>query len=274
MARLTYHIKDVSRFSGMTRQALHYYYKNGILSEKIHSEGYRNFTYRELNKLLIARNYRRMDFSLKKTSQLISGVSKITIMKDFDDQLEVIEKKILVQQNIMKHILRNKVAIDKIDTHYKNYEIVDSPAMYHIQLQTHLEDIDRNKKKNKILDKLFDSVPVIIPSNIMDYSMIKKGFAVGFGFGVLEEDFKDFADVDVESETITYTASKKSLYTIIKVAPNDIDFFDNFRDLVEYINQNSYQPQGIVFGMPIVSSFVEKDTNMLVDYYEVWILLN
>lgn len=93
------HIKEFSTNYNITAHTLRYYEKLGLLSPSYHENGYRDYSYEDLEKLNIIRDLRSFDISLSEISKYIDQKNKDITKDILNFQINESENRIQELQN-------------------------------------------------------------------------------------------------------------------------------------------------------------------------------
>lgn len=89
-----YKISEISKLYGIGVDSLRYYEKIGILNPKREKNGYRIYSLKDIYKLSIIRELRRLDFSMNQIKEYIDYQSISNTLELFQEEQELIEEQI------------------------------------------------------------------------------------------------------------------------------------------------------------------------------------
>ena len=117
-----YGVKEVSKLSGLTVRALHYYDKIGLLKPLNRTEaGYRHYGEKELLRLQQILFYKELDFPLKEIIELLEEPEFNLI-----DALESHKSALVARKKRISNLL---ITIDQTINHLKKDDIMSKPEM-------------------------------------------------------------------------------------------------------------------------------------------------
>ena len=89
-----YKINEIAKLYGIGVDSLRYYERIGILNPKRGENGYRLFSLKDIYKLSIIRDLRRLDFSMKQIKEYLDFQSISNTLALLQDELELIQKQL------------------------------------------------------------------------------------------------------------------------------------------------------------------------------------
>ncbi|HMM06197.1 MAG TPA: MerR family transcriptional regulator [Clostridiales bacterium] len=140
-----YKIKDIENMLGVTRDAIRYYSKKGLIEiDKNNQNGYRIFDDEDIFDILDISYYRKvLDMNISDISKCVSSKSfeeYLTTIKKHQNSLEEQLRKTEQKIEIIKYIRQE---IEWFSDKQENYEIIDAPSGY-LFPEKYLYDIHSN----------------------------------------------------------------------------------------------------------------------------------
>ena len=107
-------INEVCKLTGLTKKAISYYEKHGLVSPRKDNSGYREYSNNDIVVLNEISLYRKLDISIKEIKIIIKS----------EDKKDIINKIIKDKQNKEMHIKMQKIYLEKIiDNNFNEHSI-------------------------------------------------------------------------------------------------------------------------------------------------------
>lgn len=263
---LKYTIGDVCKILNITQGGIRFYEKKGIITSKREEKNkYRYYTFRDINTIMIVREYRALGFSLEDAGALIKESCTSDVENKFEEQISKIEETIKLNKMILEKLTVKKNRINDINKYLNKYIIKNRGAIYRLNCQIG-ETVIRDNKLKELMKEWNQRIPNVKFSHCIPKDNLAYDVPVEIGFCVLEDDL----DFNIEkNEYITYYPTQKCIYTIIEVKELH-RFTKAFYKLIEpalnYIKENNLEIVGDILGNKIAT----LHNNGQRDYYEVF----
>lgn len=185
---------EVQEMLGITKQALIYYEKEGMVKPKRDSNNYRNYSQEDVDFLKVILLLRSMEISIDEIKLIINN--ELSIREALETKREAIESSMIklenIDEKIKDYIKRRKVKISFDDNDIEEWKEYDT-------LYLNKDSI----KYNEIVIELSS----IINIDISMYSSMTKGRGGAGAYGVGAVFFQYFVDIDIHTHRDTYSFS-------------------------------------------------------------------
>lgn len=198
-----YSIGEVSDRLGISRDALRFYEKKGIIQPKKEKNGYRTYTYDDIHKLSSIIFYRRLNFSLEDIYRILyhSSLPAYSTMI----QEKIVQEKLEVEkhQQSLIHLTHLKQLSKNVELCLNRYDI--RPLRRHYKI---LDNTFINQKGISDLCYLYEeySIKQDAPSKINEYFVLAGHTAAVMKF---HEEVEDFPILQHNSCVYTIIASSQ-----------------------------------------------------------------
>lgn len=129
--KMEYLIGDVARMTGLSRDALRFYEKKGIISSRKKENGYRCYSENDIYRLMCILYHRKMNTSLEDIEGLMSGrISVPDVERHIDQRME--EEQEQMRQH-RRNLIRLQLArrdMEKIEENRDQYSVRSFPKAY------------------------------------------------------------------------------------------------------------------------------------------------
>lgn len=143
-----YSIGEVAKITGISRDRLRYYEKNGILKpSKSMENNYRMYQTKDIDMVLAIEFYRAMDFSMHQLEEIWKDCDYLKADQAFSQKEKEIEEKIKKQEEYLKHLKQGREACQKIKQHLNSFSICEMPPF---QILGEMEDFRAFDEYEKI----------------------------------------------------------------------------------------------------------------------------
>lgn len=117
-------INEVCSITGLTKKAISYYEKNGLINVNKDSSGYRIYTNSDIKILNEIALYRKLDISIKEIKLIINSKDKVKILNEIVVDKRKKEMQIKVQNIYLERVIESGFREDNINR--LNEEIINS----------------------------------------------------------------------------------------------------------------------------------------------------
>ena len=148
-----YKIGEISNLYNIGNDSLRYYEKLGILSPKRDKNGYRVYSLRDIWKLNVIKDLRKLNFSMKKIKSYLDDRDLNTTKGLLEEEIILIEEKI---ENLLKDKENIRKRIETLNEGIINQNI-DSIGVKHIKIRKTLlieENVSKDEEIDFLLKKL------------------------------------------------------------------------------------------------------------------------
>lgn len=261
-----YTIGEACKILNITQAGIRFYEKKGIIKSKRNEEnGYRHYSFKEVNKLMTLREYNNLGFSLEEAQQLINHEDVSFVSSNLENKIEEIEGVIERNKRVLQELYKRKEIMDKLKRNLLQFHVVYSEPMYLLHCQEG-EKVTLNSYSKELVKRWTENVPKVKYYSFIKKENLKPDCAVEMCLGVDEKD----VDFEMgESEYISYIPKQRCFYTIIEVKENHNtkgSFYKLIKPTLAYIKENNIELIGDVFGRKIITLYNHGQS----DYYEAY----
>lgn len=258
-------IGEVAELLGITPSAIRKYEEKGILKSKRQTgNDYRQYDVHDIAKLIRARMYKNMGFSILETAEILNN----TRLNEYAD---VIERK---KKEIADEILYRQRMIALMDD-WKNEiseiggtpHIEYSPAVYFIRYFYDYRLIS-DPKQIRIARNALVNVPISYPGFMVREGVVRSGEELILTVGVHVQE-KDAERLRITKQAgVMYYPSRMCMTCTIKSAKEQPVSLEQMQELLKYMNAHGFRPTGDVLGKFILSDYELEDYTY---YSKIWI---
>lgn len=162
MVKDYYKISEISKLYGIGVDSLRYYEKIGVLKPRRGANGYRLYSLKEIYKLNIIKDLRKLDFSMKQIKEYLKNQSVDNTLELLEEEKNLIEKQ-LDELKLKQKLIGNRIETLKSSSKLKTEEFLIKKIndRFCLQLNTEItrdEEMDfavkklHKKHENKIHD--------------------------------------------------------------------------------------------------------------------------
>lgn len=264
---MKYKISDVAKLLGITTEAIRYYENQGILTPtKSENSGYRHYGVWDLHILIRARAYRQYGYSLSETAELINHYNIPDIVSTLSKKEEDIEKEIIWNINLLKHIRQMQSIITEAEKTLGKYRIEYSPPIYRIDVQDGYE-LYSDSHHLGLYNSWIDKVPFVFPSAVFQKRDIENGEnKFSFGLGI-DDEYANFLGVK-PSDDVTFFPSRLCVYTVYLSSSNTVLSPERLTEIANYMDS-----QGLKLKHDIISRvvLVNKTGDEYLSWHQLWL---
>ncbi|NTV90425.1 MAG: MerR family transcriptional regulator [Clostridiales bacterium] len=194
-----YKINEISKLYGIGIDSLRYYEELGILKPRRDSNRYRLYSLKDIYKLNIIRDLRKLDFSMKQIKEYLDHQCLENTLGLLHEEQEYVGNQIRIlraRKQIIQNRIRTLESMSKIQTGV--FSVKNLPDRYCVQLNEYItrdEEMDIVIKKihSKYEDRILDFGNQTIGASI-SMEDLRKGLRNVYRsvFFILEQDTKDY----------------------------------------------------------------------------------
>ncbi|MBI6871860.1 MerR family transcriptional regulator [Clostridium aciditolerans] len=259
-----YLIGEVSNFFNISKDALRYYDKFGLITpKKDELNGYRYYTEEDIVKLPYLISLKELDMPLEEIKLMLYHKSLREMTSIFKNQENVIDNKIKKLEKIKNTIIEYEEDFNKAINYINKFEIVENPLFIYKVQNYELDEnmINILKEFNPYANMLSIKYSVILNTNCFDE--LKLGENMNYAISGISTN--DTEDIVLENNCKRFK-KRKCIYTVIK-AENDIKA-DDLTALQDYLSANNIQVTDNILARALAFESVQ---NTSIDYYELWV---
>lgn len=265
-----YRVGDVSKFFGISKDAVRYYDEKNIVTSHRDENGYRYYMREELITMAYVITLKKLNMPLKEIRMFLNQNSLERSIEMIEEQEKKVDMQIKALQE-SKGIIRDyRLSLRTVQTYNNKVIIKDSPTIIYKEILCNdmlsvLEDfkkisLNHTKLFTFIIDKdLFLSEEFLLPNEVKNK----------FRYALSMKDDDNVAEkIDVQEKGFEVIKSTKCLYSVVELYAN-CDY-NNIMNLRDYILKSKFEIEGNIL-LRTISLRNNLQNNL--DYYEVWIPL-
>ena len=257
-----YLIGDVAQMVGLSRDALRFYEKKGIIRADKKENGYRYYSEDDIYRLMYILYHRKMNTSLEEIGGLMSGQNSTTAMRQHVRQRMAEEEEALRRHS--QAIMRLKLVekdISRIEECMGRYSIRKFPKAYVMATCSDLQEGLRT------WFKLSSTIPGLDMSyfyNMLTYTgedLEEKGTLLLF-----YEELEKGLGREFNRSRYYMTEEPECIYTIME-SENTLPDFDMIHKMVQWAHKHGLEPTERVYANDMTSFFAKDRTTYCLEIY-------
>lgn len=259
-----YLIGEVSNFFNISKDALRYYDKLGLITpKKDEINGYRYYTEDDIVKLPYLTALKELDIPLEDIKFILCHKSLGEIVDIFKNQESIIDNKIKKLEKIKNTIIEYNKDFNKVINYINKFEVMENPLFIYKVENYELDENMVNILNEFNPDNNMVSIrySVILNNNCFDEVKLYENMKYAIS-GISTNDAKHI----IVDNNCKIFKKRKCLYTVIK-AENDIKT-DDLTELKNYLSDNAIQVTDDILARAVAFESIKKTS---IDYYEMWI---
>ena len=203
---MQYKIGDLSRTVGMPVNAIRFYEKYGIVAPERSGDGnFRSYGELDLYRLLFAKYFRSMDFSLEQTARLVGSCSREEQYDSLALQQSRIHAEITRLEAVERCIKRELEAMRFADEVKQVCRVVELPGMYWLFSHSEKRDFPRPDVDIDLTDRVMSRLPELHFYCLIDRQELEKPaetyFPYRWGMAFDEKNEADFSPEELSQLT-------------------------------------------------------------------------
>lgn len=257
-----YLIGDVSAMAGITRDALRFYEKKGVISARKKENGYRYYSQEDIFRLMYILYYRKMNTSLEEIEGLMSGRRSVPFLRKYLKQRMAEEKEAVRrhQQAITRLRLVEK-DVTRIEESLNRYSVRNFPSSY---IMGHCPNLQEALKEWFRLSGAINGLDMTYFYNTLLYT--KKGLVQGETRLLLYKGLEPDIGNGFDPERYPLTKEVQCLYTVVESGVTLPDFDTVYR-MAQWGRQNGLELENVVYANDMTSFFGEEGNTYCVELY-------
>ncbi|HEY8361280.1 MAG TPA: MerR family transcriptional regulator [Tissierellaceae bacterium] len=265
-------IKDVCKECKLTKKAIEYYEKQGLISPKIEENGYRNYTEEDISKLKEIAALRKLGLSISEIRDILSSPNKLGILKKIKFKIDLEMEKSFAKKKCLEELTKDynvEKAIAYIEEYIdKNFTIKEKllqafPGAYGMYLCVHfgpfldgkIDTEEKERAYNAIVDFLDNIQDVEFPEELEEF---------------LRQGLEHFDEEGMEEINISLTNAVNNPEKYIEENRETIETYLEFINTDEYKNSPAYKMKQILLKFQQESGYYDvfiENMKILSDSY-------
>ncbi|KPU44308.1 mercuric resistance operon regulatory protein [Oxobacter pfennigii] len=239
-----YRIGEMSSLVGLAPHVIRFYETQGIINSSQRSENnYRYYDYHDSCRLMYAKLYRSLGFSLSESAELIGKCSREQLLERFDRRSDEIDNEILRlqhQKNRLRVIQDNCRIMEDCMTEYR---IIQRPGFYWVG-GGDKEEIFIGSDIEEIYRCWMEKLPSVYFFGVIPMEALLKETELRYSYGIaLNEENIKYPEPDNRLQ-IKYFPSCSALYGVIEKNETGPFRIEHFKKLLNYISINNLIIEG------------------------------
>lgn len=264
---MEYRIGVVSKLLGISAEGLRLYEREGILnSRREEGGGYRLYGHLDITALMRARSYHNYGFSLKETEYLINSDNMEGVLGCYQKRLEDLEREIAVKQRMLEYMKEVNGLSERLEGDLWCIRREKRPDMYRFEFMDG-DCLIIEPEEYGEFQKWVNLAPFAFPAQRNEWEAVLSGTDHSISaLGIFEKD-AEFFGIE-ENERIVRYPSCDCLYTVVKIAGEEVQATEYLKHLMEYVEENRIQ----VAGDPIARTFLSMNKREnYTRYRQIWL---
>lgn len=257
-----YLIGDVAKMVGLSRDALRFYEKKGVLNARKKDNGYRYYSEDDIYKLMYILYHRKMNTSLEEIEGLMSGRRSVDTMKSHLRQRMMEE-----EEAVRKHqqaIVRLKLAekdIGRIEECLDRYSLRKFPSAY---MMGYCQDLQHGLREWFRLSSAISGLDMTYFYNELTFDgkeLTQQGTQLLFYKGLEQQLGKEF-----DPACYPLTEERMCLYTVTECT-NTLPAPEMVERMVRWGESHGIETEGRVYANDMTSFFAEEGATYCLELY-------
>lgn len=252
-----YNISKASKFLNISNELIRHYERLGLIEPERGENGYRFFSYRDIDKLQGIRRYRNMNFSLEDMDKLIYTADYEQVGELFKQSLDRVKEQIVWYQELQNTMEKLIGDWQQLDEMAGKCEITVSRDILRVNLRCN--DVLDETIVTEEMVQWMEKMPVVFISPYFKKDAVLNGVNdVEFGYGIEIDAFKRLGLKHIAAEQ--YIRSCKCVTTVISshgdggIGGGSLDF------VVKYCQDRNLTISGDAWGITIANCSREGET--------------
>lgn len=265
-----YTISQVSRFTGVTTDAIRLYEKEGLICPKRDdNNNYRYYDVEQIRRIMFIAFYRKIDVSIPEIAPLINSSSLSDIRCTFDELIKSNAKKIEQLRTKIEKLSALNKSLGELSTNIGVYSLCVMPKCYKM-----MEKVDADTESYKMGTAI--SSPMFSFGNIgyetfFDADCRPTQRYMSF---VIWENLINIAPVDTTIDNLPFVEPCECISTTALGHDNGIIEFD-LNAMISYASSLGYGHSGYyyafyVYAVPDGNSSGDSSRREIIDYYKIY----
>lgn len=243
-----YNISKTSRFLNISNELLRHYERLGLIEPERGENGYRFFSFKEIDKLQGIRRYRNMNFSLEDMDKLIYTADYAEVGSLYEQSLEYTRRRIAWYQELQQ-------ATEEIVRDWKNIEtevgccrLTESKDTLRVDLR-HNDILDETAVPEEVAEWIEHLPVVFISPGFKKEAILSGSQDVSFGYGIEMEAFCRLGLKHIAAEE--YIRSCRCVTTIVYSNGDTYIGAHSLQPVVEFCRKEELTICGDAWGVTI-----------------------
>lgn len=257
-----YLIGDVAQMVGLSRDALRFYEKKGIIRADKKENGYRYYSEADIYRLMYILYHRKMNTSLEEIGDLMNGQNSTSAMRQHVRQRMAEEEEALRRHN--QAIMRLKLVekdISRIEACMGRYSIRKFPKAY---VMANCSDLQEGLRTWFKLSSTIPGLDMAYFYNVLTYTgqdLEEKGTQL-----LLYEELDKGLGQEFDRSLYSMTEEPECIYTIIE-SEYTLPAFDMIHKMVQWAHKHGLDPMERVYANNMTSFFTKDRTTYCLEIY-------
>lgn len=257
-----YLIGDVAQMVGLSRDALRFYEKKGIIRTEKKENGYRYYSEDDIYRLMYILYHRKMNTSLEEIGGLMSGQNSIAAMRAHVRQrMEEEEEAIRQHRQATMRLKLVEKDINRIEECRGRYSIRNFPRAY---IMGNCSDLQEGLRQWFRLSSTIAGLDMTYFYNIMTYT--EQGLEENGTQLLLYVGLEKWLGEEFDQSRYPVTEEVECIYTIIE-SEDTLPDFTMIHRMAQWGHKHGMEPEGRVYANNMTSFFAKERTTYCLEIY-------
>lgn len=195
-----YNISKTSKTVNISNELLRHYERLGLIEPERAENGYRFFSFQDLDKLQGIRRFRNMGFSLAEMETLMYTGDYAQVGELYRQALDKARREIVWQREIERVTEQILKEWDALEENVGRFEVVDAPEVLRVNIR-HNENLDEIAGSEAVAAWI-DRMPAVFISPLFKKeALVSRSPEIWFGYGVTVDVFDRLDMAHIPGET-------------------------------------------------------------------------
>ena len=257
-----YLIGDVAQMVGLSRDALRFYEKKGVISTRKKDNGYRCYSEDDIYKLMYILYHRKMNASLEVIEELMSGKNSVSAMRGYVRQrMEEEQEALRRHRQATVRLQLVEKDIDKIETCLGRCSLRKFPQAY---IMDHCADLQEGLRQWFRLSSTIAGLDMIYFYNVLtctDHSLEVEGTQL-----LLYKGLETALGEEFDADSYPMTEEIQCIYTVLQ-SDKTLPDLTMVRQMVQWGRSHGIEPEGKVYANDMTSFFDKGGITYCLELY-------
>lgn len=257
-----YLIGDVARMVGLSRDALRFYEKKGVICARKKDNGYRYYSEDDIYKLMYILYQRKMNTSLEELEGIMRGQRPVTCIRDrIKQRMAEEEEAIRRHRQVMTRLKLVEKDISRIEQCLNRYSLRRFPSAY---IMGNCDDLHHGLREWFRLSSTIAGLDMTYFYNMLTYTD-KKLTSLGTQL-LLYKGLELQLGKEFDTECYPTTEEKLCIYTVLD-SHDPLPSFDMIQRMVQWGHRHGIETEGLVYANDMTSFFENDEATYYLEVY-------
>ena len=257
-----YLIGDVAQMVGLSRDALRFYEKKGVINARKKDNGYRYYSEEDIYKLMYILYQRKMNTSLEEIEGLMSGRRSMESRRShLRERMAEEERNVRMHQQIITRLKLVEKDMTRIEECLNRYSLRKFPSAY---IMGNCENLQEGLKEWFRLSSTVAGLDMTYFYNMLTYT--GRGRAVQGTRLLLYKGLEPDLGEGFNAGRYPMTEEKLCLYTVLE-SGTPLPSFEMIQRMVQWGHKHGIETEGLVYANDMTSFFAEEGAVYCLEVY-------